>query len=82
MQQEIAFEFAEQFIGFELDVLIDSETDEPGVFIGRTYADAPDIDASVIVVGEGIQPGDLIPVEITARDGYDLAGEAVVTEMA
>ncbi len=82
LQQEIAFEFAEQFIGFELDVLIDSETDEPGVFIGRTYADAPDIDASVIVVGEGIQPGDLIPVEITARDGYDLAGEAVVTEMA
>jgi ribosomal protein S12 methylthiotransferase len=75
LQQAIAFEFADSLEGYELDVLIDSESDEAGVFIGRTFADAPDIDGVVIVAGEGIKPGDMIPVEITGREEYDLVGE-------
>jgi ribosomal protein S12 methylthiotransferase len=73
VQQEIAFEFAESLIGYELDVLIDSADDEGG-FIGRTFADAPEIDASVTVAGAGVQVGEFVPVEITGRVGYDLAG--------
>jgi ribosomal protein S12 methylthiotransferase len=73
VQQEIAFEFAESLIGYELDVLIDSADDEGG-FIGRTFADAPEIDASVTVEGTGAQVGEFIPVEITGRVGYDLVG--------
>ncbi len=73
VQQEIAFEFAESLIGYELDVLIDS-ADDGGGFIGRTFADAPEIDASVTVEGAGAQVGEFVPVEITGRVGYDLVG--------
>jgi ribosomal protein S12 methylthiotransferase len=81
LQQEIAFEHADSLIGYELDVLIDEEAEE-GVWVGRTFADAPEIDATVIVRGEGLQVGDLIPVEILQRNGYDLAGVACDLEDA
>lgn len=77
LQQEIAFEHAESFIGYELDVLIDEQIEE-GVWAGRTFADAPEIDSTVFVSGEDLQPGDLVPVEILERRDYDLIG--VVSE--
>ncbi len=73
LQQQIAFEHAESLIGYELDVLIDEQIEE-GVSIGRTFADAPEIDASVIVTGADLQPGMMVPVEILQRDDYDLVG--------
>jgi ribosomal protein S12 methylthiotransferase len=77
LQQQIAFDYAESLIGYELDVLIDSE-DEQGGYIGRTFADAPEIDASVTVSGNAEQlrdsVGEFVPVEIAGRDGYDLIG--------
>jgi len=76
IQQEIAFEFGDSLIGYELDVLIDEPLEE-GVWLGRCYADAPEIDGNVIVVGEGIQVGDLVPVEIEDRQEYDLLGSYV-----
>ena len=74
IQQQIAFEFADSLVGYELDVLIDSETDEPGVFAGRSFADAPDIDGTVFVEADGIEPGDIVPVFIAGRQDYDLVG--------
>jgi ribosomal protein S12 methylthiotransferase len=78
LQQPIAFEHAESLIGYELDVLIDEQTGEGGL-IGRTFADAPEIDATVTV--QMISPpsaelpvGEFVPVEITGRVGYDLIG--------
>jgi ribosomal protein S12 methylthiotransferase len=79
VQQEIAFDFGDSLVGYELDVLIDQAADD-GNFLGRIYADAPEIDGAVLVAGEGIDVGDLIPVEITGRDGYDLLGSAGDTE--
>ncbi len=73
LQQEIAFEHADKMIGYELDVLIDEEIGE-GVYVGRSYADAPEIDANVIVRGVDLQPGDMVPVEIMERQDYDLVG--------
>ncbi len=71
VQQSIAFEFGDSLIGYELDVIIDSRI-EAGVWSGRCYADAPEIDGTVIVTGHGIETGDLIPVEIIERRDYDL----------
>ncbi|QDT64428.1 30S ribosomal protein S12 methylthiotransferase RimO [Calycomorphotria hydatis] len=76
-QQQIAFDFAESLIGYELDVHIDGVT-ENGLLIGRTYADAPDIDASVYVGGDESLVGQMVPVELTESDGYDWGGEAIV----
>ena len=77
VQQEIAFDFGESLLGYELDVLIDAPGEQPGTFVGRTYADAPEIDGTVIVVGEGLEVGTFVPVELTERAGYDLAGYAI-----
>jgi len=71
VQQQIAFDYSDSLIGYELDVLIDAEV-EPGLWVGRIYADAPEIDAAVYVSGNGIQVGEMVPVEITERQDYDL----------
>jgi ribosomal protein S12 methylthiotransferase len=56
-----------------MTVMID-EIDEEGA-IGRTYADAPEIDGMVYLNGDfEIQAGDLVQVRIEAADEYDLWG--------
>jgi len=77
-QQEIAFAWNDRQLGRRLDVLIDSQVpEEPGAFIGRSYADAPDIDGVVYVTGKKLKAGQIVPCEIVASQGYDLIGAAV-----
>ena len=45
------------------------------VWIGRTYAEAPDIDGVVFVTGRRIEAGQIVPCEIVATSEYDLIGE-------
>ncbi|MDR0520584.1 MAG: 30S ribosomal protein S12 methylthiotransferase RimO [Planctomycetaceae bacterium] len=52
----------------------DSGRKETHVFIGRTFADAPDIDPVVYVTGEKLEQGSLIDVEILETEGCDLVG--------
>lgn len=76
-QQRIAFAFNEGLVGREMEILIDAaEPSEPGVWVGRTYADAPDVDGLVYVRGSGLQPGDLISATVSAARGYDLEARA------
>jgi len=73
LQQKIAFDWAEQQIGRTLDVLIDRDIPgEKHAWLGRTYADAPEVDALVYVTGEKLVAGDIVPCEVVARQGYDL----------
>ena len=74
LQQDISFNFQESLVGYELDAIIDAKIEE-GVFHARLYADAPEIDANVIVTGEDIEVGDLVPVQIVNRQDYDLIAE-------
>jgi ribosomal protein S12 methylthiotransferase len=76
LQQDIAFDFGDSLVGYELDVLIDEQLDDE-TWLGRSFADAPEIDGNVIVTGTGIKPGDMVPVEIEARQDYDLVGTCV-----
>jgi ribosomal protein S12 methylthiotransferase len=77
-QQEIAFAWNDRQLGRKLDVLIDAKVpDEPGAFIGRSFADAPDIDGVVYVTGKKVKVGQIVPCEIVASQGYDLIGAAV-----
>ncbi|AWL12249.1 [Ribosomal protein S12] (aspartate(89)-C(3))-methylthiotransferase [Saliniradius amylolyticus] len=72
-QQQISAKRLELRIGTEMDVLID-EVDEEGA-IGRTYADAPEIDGMVYLNGDTeLQPGDKVRVRIEHSDEYDLWG--------
>jgi len=76
LQQRIAFEFGDSLVGYEVDVLIDDQLDDD-TWIGRSFADAPEIDGSVFVKGTDLAPGAMVPVEIEARQDYDLIGNAV-----
>jgi len=78
-QQEIAFKWGESMVGYELDCLIDEEVEE-GVWSGRTFADAPEIDGTVYVQGENLTVGEFVPVEILERRDYDWIAEATDPE--
>lgn len=75
-QQAISASRLQQKIGREIDVLIDEVSDE-GI-VGRTSADAPEIDGCIYVDTERtLKPGDIVKVRVTEADEYDLWGEAV-----
>ena len=80
LQQQIAFEHADSLVGYELDILIDDQVDE-GVYIGRSFADAPEIDSNVFVSAENLEIGSMVPVEIVRREDYDLIGVANTVEI-
>jgi len=53
---------------------------EDGIAVARSKADAPEIDGLVHIQNGakcGLQPGDLVDVEITDSDEHDLFGEAL-----
>ncbi|NHN38167.1 30S ribosomal protein S12 methylthiotransferase RimO [Pseudomaricurvus alcaniphilus] len=77
-QQRISAARLQQKIGRTLEVLID-EVDEEGA-IGRTHADAPEIDGVVYLNEEfGVQVGDRVQVLIEHADEYDLWGSLVAS---
>ncbi len=76
LQQRISTERLKQKVGQTIQVLID-EVDEEGA-IGRSFADAPEIDGCVYLNGEeNVKPGDLVQVLIEHSDEYDLWGTKV-----
>lgn len=76
LQQKIAFEKAEEMIGQKLSVMIEGKLPEDGVFIGRTYKDAPNVDGMVFVNSDReLVTGDVVTVGITDFHEYDLIGE-------
>ncbi len=76
LQQEISTERLKLKVGQTLQVLID-EVDDEGA-IGRSFADAPEIDGCVYLNGEeNVKPGDLVNVLIEHSDEYDLWGTKV-----
>lgn len=91
VQQAISAEKLATRVGTEIDVVIDDYNTEPGQLIGRSWADAPEIDGQVfcvhgdlaesaearaIPVGR-VKIGDRVRVRIEAADEYDLFGEVV-----
>ncbi|EOA6593441.1 30S ribosomal protein S12 methylthiotransferase RimO [Vibrio vulnificus] len=73
VQQEISAAKLQKRIGSTMKVIID-EVDEEGA-IGRTYADAPEIDGLVYLNGEtSLKAGELVDVLIEHADEYDLWG--------
>ena len=73
LQQEIAFEYGDSLVGYELDVLIDEKVDDE-LWAGRSFADAPEIDGTVFIAGENLEVGQMVSVEILERKDYDLIG--------
>lgn len=80
VQQAIAFARNRAQVGRRQEVILDHPVPgEKNVWIGRTPADAPDIDAVVYVTGgkSRLAAGAMVPCEIVATREYDLVGVAV-----
>jgi ribosomal protein S12 methylthiotransferase len=73
VQQVISAAKLKQKVGKTLPVLIDEMVE--GGYIGRSSADAPEIDGVVHVTGKNLKQGDIVSVKITKSDEYDLFGK-------
>ena len=76
LQQEIAFELAENKIGQEVMVMIEGKVADENAYVGRTYMDAPNVDGLIFVeTNEEMMSGDFAKVKVTGALEYDLIGE-------
>jgi len=74
LQQGISHEWNLSRVGSKLPVLID-DVDADGVARGRTRGDAPEVDGLVhIDNAEALEPGDIVPVNVTRAEPYDIFG--------
>ena len=73
IQEEISAEILRGYLGERLEVLIDAPHEEwPGLFVGRAWFQAPEVDGVVYVSGENIAAGDMVQAEVTETFSYDL----------
>lgn len=78
LQQEIAFELAENMIGKEVMVMIEGKVADENAYVGRTYMDAPNVDGLIFVETDiELMSGDFAKVKVTGALEYDLIGEIV-----
>ena len=78
LQQDIAFDLAEDMIGKEVLVLIEGKVADENAYVGRTYKDAPNVDGLIFVnTEEELMSGDFARVKVTGALEYDLIGEII-----
>lgn len=78
LQQEIAFDLAEDMIGREVLVMIEGKVADENAYVGRTYKDAPNVDGLIFVnTDEELMSGDFARVKVTGAAEYDLIGELI-----
>ena len=76
LQQDIAFEQAENMIGREVLVMIEGKVADENAYVGRTYKDAPNVDGFIFInTDEELMSGDFAMVKVTGALEYDLIGE-------
>ena len=78
LQAEISAEILEGYVGETVPVVIERESDEwPGLYVGRAWFQAPEVDGVTYVAAPPETPlklGDILEVEIDKADTYDLSG--------
>ena len=81
LQSRVMDAYHESRLGETVEVLCEGFDDEMGCFVGRTYADSPDIDGHVYFTAAGDLPaGTFVPVRLTDVADGDMMGEIDDTE--
>lgn len=76
LQQEIAFDKAEDMIGREVLAMIEGKVADENAYVGRTYRDAPNVDGLIFINTDvELISGDFAKVKVTGALDYDLIGE-------
>jgi ribosomal protein S12 methylthiotransferase len=76
-QQEVAFAKAKGMVGKTVEVLVDrpSETGGKDAWVGRTTAQAPDIDSVTYLRGRDLHAGQLVTAKVSDYQRYDLIAQ-------
>jgi len=73
LQQRIAFKKNRELIGKKVEVIVDNRVD--GLYEGRTYGDAPDVDGTIFIrSNQRIDVGKIYNAHVTDTQNYDLVG--------
>lgn len=77
LQQEIAFEKAEDLAGSVVTAMIEGRVEDEDVYVARTGRDAPGVDGLLFIntKRQGLMSGDFVQVRIMGSYEYDLIGE-------
>ncbi len=82
LQQEIVFEKAAGREGQILEAVVEGYLPKEGVYVTRTYMDAPNVDGYLFLTSEReLESGSFVKAKVTGSSDYDLTG-IEVTEQA
>lgn len=77
VQREITAAWNASRIGTTITALVDEKAPEPGVYLARSEADAPEVDGQVIVHSKReLRAGAFVAVRVTDAFDHDVVGEA------
>ncbi|MFI6516265.1 30S ribosomal protein S12 methylthiotransferase RimO [Spirillospora sp. NPDC050679] len=74
LAEELTAQRAEDRIGTEIAVLVEEKT-EDGRYEGRSEHQAPEVDGTVLVRGEGLSIGEIVRARVVDSDGVDLIAD-------
>ena len=78
LAQRISLRKNQARVGEEVDVIVESVSDDGIFYVGRSYGEAPDVDGKVYFTSEEpLEPGDFVRVRILIGEEYDVTGTAV-----
>lgn len=75
LQRDVASAYHRSLIGTVQAAIVEAEV-EPGVFVGRLWSQAPEVDGSTTLKGR-VRVGEIVRARITAAGPYDLEGKVV-----
>ncbi|WP_428564099.1 MAG: 30S ribosomal protein S12 methylthiotransferase RimO [Solidesulfovibrio sp. DCME] len=76
-QREVSADILDGYVGTEQDILVDAPHGEwPGLHVGRSWFQAPEIDGVTYVSGPGVTPGAMVTATIEESKDYDLVALA------
>jgi len=75
LQRGVMNEFHQSLVGRRLTVLVDGHDEHGERLVGRTWADAPEVDGRVLLANGAASPGDLVEVAVTSASDYELSAE-------
>lgn len=77
MQQKVMRTFHDNQVGQTLEVLVDGYDEDAERLVGRTYADAPEVDGRVLLPKDSAKVGDLVRAKITSAGDYEWTAEVL-----
>lgn len=78
LQADLSAEWNARRVGQRVRVLVDEYDEDRRLWIGRSAAEAPEVDGVVYLTSENpLSPGDFVTAEVVAADVYDVEAKVI-----